>query len=636
MMRALPAIALPAMLLGATGAMATGLSVDTPMGDHAVLQRQRAITIAGDAAPSSTVTVGFNTATLETRADANGRWRVDLPAQAAGGPYTMDVKSQDQRLHFADVMVGDVWLCSGQSNMEFTLVHATNSYAEVNGAGNPMIHLLNVPRAAAPAPRDNFAAPTPWQVAAPGTAADFSAACFIMGRELQAQTHLPVGLISASYGGSMIEAWIGRDALGKVLRFQSQLSLLDRYAHDPAGAASDWTQGVTTWLGARAAPPAHAVWRKVPTPITFWEASGGPDFANFDGIGYYRTHVVLKPGQTGKASLTIGAVDDMDVTRINGQVLGATAGWNEPRRYAVPAGVLHAGDNVIDVVAIDLGAGGGMHGDGPRAIALSDGSEVPLTDWDLAQGAPLAQIGTPGSPPWDGPSGKTTIYNAMIAPLHGWPLQGIAWYQGESNVGAAKAYASLLRMLVKDWRQRFGVQPFIETELARFGPLTSEPSDDAWAQLRAAQREVADGDAMVGLASALDVGQVGDIHPTDKQTVGHRLALAARHLALGEAVEDRGPSVQSVVRSANGIAVTFAQGPLRLVGGGEALGFEECDDQNHCHFVPGKLAGDVLILPDDAQARSVRYLWQASPIVNLYNRAGLPASGFAMAIRSGT
>jgi sialate O-acetylesterase len=628
-MKILPPIAL---LAASTAAATAPLSVDAPITAHAVLQRGKSVPIRGEAAPGSTVRVAFDGVEKVTRADASGHWQIDLPAQDAGGPYALDVRSGDDTLSLDDMLVGDVWLCSGQSNMEFTLRHATNSDAEVAGAAYSQLRLLTVPRQSSPTPRDSFSQPSSWLPSTPQSAADFSAACYLMGRELQAHQNIPVGLINASWGGSVIEDWISRPALSTLPRYRPSLDLLARYASDPEGTRASWGQEARAWLGEAADAPADATaWRPVPA-IVPWETWGVPELAFFDGVGRYRAHISLTAKQAGKATLAIGAVDDIDVTRVNGKMVGADQPWDKPRVYAVPAGVLKAGDNVIDVAAIDTGGGGGMWGDAPRKLTLADGTEIPLGGWTFAKGPALAQLGMAPSQPWVGGSGRTTLFNGMIAPLHDYPLTGFAWYQGEANVADARGYAELMPLLIADWRKRFGAQPFAMVQLANFGPLAAQPTNDSWAQLRDVQRRVADADPQVGLASALDVGQVGDIHPTNKQAVGHRLALAARAIARGEAVEARGPSPVSVERAGD-IVVRFAHGPLKLVAGGEALGFELCDAGGMCRFVPGRLAGDTIVLSDDPNAREVRYLWQASPLVNLYNTSDLPATGFALPVK---
>ncbi|MBB6427839.1 sialate O-acetylesterase [Sphingopyxis sp. JAI128] len=625
---------IPALVLAALPAAANAapLVLDPAYTSHAVFQRGREIPISGAAEPGSVVNVTFDGESHSAKAGNDGRWQVNLPSRAAGGPYVLTISSGGEEKRLDDIMVGDVWLCSGQSNMEFTLRYATNAAFEVPYSTHPMLRLLNVPRQSTPAPQQRFSAETEWQRSGPESAVDFSAACYIMGRELQAKQKIPIGLIAASWGGSPIEEWISRDALQTLPRYRTDLALMDQYARDPGNAANSWAKLLQQWLGGDATASAKAVWRAVPNK-QMWEQWGDGALATFDGVGYYRARVKLTTTQAGKpARIAIGAVDDIDVTRINGKIVGADQGWQKKRDYEVPAGVLKAGDNFIDVTVVDTGGGGGLVGEAARTLTLGDGTILPLSDWTFAKGRPLENGEMPPSVPWAGGAGRTTLYNGMIAPLHGYPLTGFAWYQGEANAGDAKGYAELMPLLIADWRKRFGAAPFLMVQLANFGPLASTPSDASWGQLRDVQRRVADADPQVGMASAVDIGQVTDIHPTNKQDVGKRLALAARHIALGEDVEDRGPAPVSIGRTAKGIAIRFTHGPLKLVGGASAIGFELCDAAANCRFVDGELEGETILLPADSSAREVRYLWQASPIVNLYNEAELPATGFSMPI----
>lgn len=628
-MKLIPAVVL---LYAPAIASAQSLDLDTPLSSHAVIQRDRPFPISGQAAPGSKVTVTIGPESHSANADEQGHWQVTLTPRGAGGPYIVELRSGTESMRLDDIMVGDVWLCSGQSNMEFTLRHATNSDGEVAGAANSMLRLLNVPRQSSPQPQRHFSAPAAWQRSTPASAADFSAACFIMGRELQSHQQIPIGLVAASWGGSPIEEWISRDALQTIPRFAGELALLDTYARDPQTASLQWISMTRNALGGKETAPADAKWQDVPGP-RLWESWGVPSLTNFDGIGYYRAEATLSAAQAKQsATLSLGAIDDADFTRVNGKSVGVERGWTTLRTYPVPRGTLKPGKNLIDITVVDSGGGGGLWGDGPRNFTLADGTSIPLTKWSFAAGAPINQIGPLPSAPWTGGSGRTTLFNGMIAPLHNYPVKGFAWYQGEANAGDAKGYATLMPLMIADWRKRFGATPFIMVQLANWGPLASTPTDDPWAQLRDVQRQVADADPEVGMASAVDIGQVTDIHPTNKQDVGRRLALAARHLALGEAVEDRGPSPTAVARTAKGIALRFAHGPLLAMGGSPAIGFELCNASAQCRFVPGDVSGDTVMLPADPQAVEVRYLWQASPIVNLYNPAGLPASGFSLKI----
>lgn len=626
---------LTAALLGqtllATVAIAqAGPQIDLPFGPGMVIQRDRPVPIHGHATAGATVIIGFDGQTIKAPVGADGAWRASLPAHGAGGPFRLTVADQTGAVSLDDILVGDVWLCSGQSNMEFTLRHATNADTEVAQSDHPRLRLLNVPRQSSATPQDRFSAPTRWAASSPASTPDFSAACYFMGRDLAAHQGIPVGLIAASWGGSVIEDWLSRPALQTVPRYHPDLALLDRYATDPAGAMQAWGDGLVSWLGPHLGAAAGAAWRPVPK-LTFWEDWGG-DTAFFDGIGYYRAKITLRPDQVAAASLVIGAADDMDVTRINGTVIGSGQGWNTERRYGVPAGLLHAGDNLVEVTVVDTGGGGGIWGATPH-LDLGTAGKIEWHDAEFSLGAPLSATGAPGGVPWIGGSGRTTLFNGMIAPLRDFPVQGFAWYQGEANVGDPQGYHTLMAKLAADWRTRMGGQAFIMVQLANFGALADQPRDDAWGRFRDAQRQIADADPLIGLASAIDVGQPGDIHPTNKQDVGHRLALEARRLALHEPVTGRGPDPVSAERSAAGVTVRFANGPLRLIGGGVAIGFELCDAKALCHWAEGRVAGDSVTLPADPAAVTVRHAWAASPVINLFSASGLPTGSFEIAIK---
>lgn len=594
-----------------------------------VLQRNRVIPVRGTAEPGAPVTVDVDGKRTTAHADKQGRWAATLPAHAAGSGHRISASDPTGTTTLDDVAFGDVWLCSGQSNMEFTLRHATNADVEVAGSANADLRLFNMPRQSSTTPQARPSTSVAWQRSAPESAADFSAACWFMGRDLQQHQNIPIGLIASSWGGSVIEDWLDRETLGKVEYYRDDLKMLDAYASDPKAGMAMWATHLKNWLGTRASAPANAKWQPVPS-LTFWEDWGGA-MRNFDGIGYYRAHVMLGAAQVGSGVLDLGSVDDSDLTRINGQIVGQGQGWNTQRRYEVPAGVLKPGDNLIEITALDSGGGGGIWG-GPPTLTLIDGTSIPLEKFEFAQGAALSETGSPPPMPWIGGSGRTTLFNGMIAPLGDYPVTGFAWYQGESNAAEPKRYEQLLALLANQWRARFGGKPFIMVQLANYGPLASEPRNDTWGAFRDSQRRIAAADPQIGLASAIDIGQPGDIHPTNKLDVGHRLALEARRLALGEHIVSRGPSPLSAKRNAQGIVINFANGPLRVIGSDVAIGFELCDAGSQCRFVSARTKGSNAILPDDPHARTVRFLWQASPIVNLYNDAMLPATSFEMPI----
>jgi sialate O-acetylesterase len=635
----MPRFALQSVLLCGTGlvaatAMAQGVghgpTIDTPFGAGMVIQRDVATPVHGTAKPGEAITISFAGQMLQTRADQAGRWAAQLAPHGAGGPFELKLASAQGTTTLPDILVGDVWLCSGQSNMEFTLRHVTNADGEVAGADHPRIRLYNVPEVNSATPLAAPATPIAWAVSSPASAANFSAACYFMGRDLEAKQQTPIGLISAAWGGSVIEDWISRPVLASVPRYRQQLALLDLFATQPAKAHAQWGAWLAQWLGPRMAPVPDAKWRPVPK-LSFWEQWGG-DTAFFDGIGYYRAHIRLTAAQAGAGEFVLGAADDMDVTRINGAIVGAGQGWNTQRRY--PA-TLRAGDNIVDIAVVDIAGGGGVWGATPY-FAAPNGEKIAWEAPMFSLGDDIGKTGMPVLMPWIGGSGRTTLFNGMIAPLHDLPLAGFAWYQGEANVGDPDGYRELLPLLAQDWRARFGAGrgaklPFIMVQLANFGPLATAPRNDVWGRFRDVQRALADSAPNIGLASAIDIGQSGDIHPTNKQEVGRRLALEARRLALGEAVTGRGPTPVAAVAAPDGIRVRFAGGPLQVVGAGQAIGFELCAAQ--CRFVEGRVVGDAVLLPADAQASTVRYAWAASPIINLYGPTMLPAGSFTLPIQ---
>ena len=612
-----------ALVLTATPAGAQTLKLAPVFSDHMVVQRDRPVPVEGSAAPGAEVSAQLGDAPLVTgRADAEGRWRIELPGRAALAATTLIVRSGGETLRLANVAVGDVFLCSGQSNMEFTLRVATNADTAIAQSTDPALRLFNVPRQSSTTPQAQFATRTVWQVSAPASARDFSAACWFMGADLRRRRNVPVGLITASWGGSIIQDWLNEAGLRRNGGFDEGLALLALRASDPAAAQRQWEAGVDVYLKratATLAPPSAV------DPTRMWEERGG-DLATFDGTGVYRTQVTLSADQARRARrIHLGAVDDIDLTLVNGQRLGATVGWNVERVYALAPGQLRAGANRIELRAIDTGGGGGMWGSAPRRIELDDGSAIALDQpWQFQRGAALGDAGPAPLVPWVGSSGLTTLYNGMIAPLGRIPLTGIAWYQGESNVSDAAGYAKLLPSLIADWRARFSTRRFGIVQLANFGPLQGKPVDSAWAALREAQRNTAASDPDTGLAVAIDVGDPRDIHPTDKKSIGLRLAQVMEGASNAQ--------LPTAVRGGSAVRLRFDR-PLQVIGGAGPLGFEACGT-NGCRFTTARLADPATLLVDAAPGDiKLRYLWADSPIGNLYDRDGLPVTPFEIGLR---
>lgn len=652
---------LVAGLAGLTVLAGVSAAADAPAGlapvftDHAVLQRDKPVAVWGHSGANATVDVvlsdnGKVLAKISGRADAAGAFSLSLPHLTAGGPYSLAFRDSDGHSQtLSDILVGDVWLCSGQSNMEFALKAATNAAGEIAGAADPQLRILNVPRNSQPAPVAGFAAPTQWQVSSPATAADTSAVCYFMARQLADTLHVPQGMIHASWGGTAAQVWTSRQGLEPIVEMRDTLQVEDLYRTDPKAALARWDQVREAWwrdhdpdfrnLSQLSGPSLDdTAWPTV-VPKGIWETSGIPALKSFDGILWYRQAVTLTADQAAHgAAIDLGPVDDDDTAWVNGTRIGATEGWNLPRHYDLPKGVLKPGVNIIAVRVLDTGGGGGMYGNpADRTLTLDTGERIPLPEaWHYHIGADARATGGPAVSPWSEAAGPAVLYNGMIAPLVPYTLKGIAWYQGEANTSDPALYGRLLPALVKDWRTQFKAPdlPFLPVQLSAFGPPHDAPQESGWAAIRDIQRRLEHDDAHVGMAVSDDVGDRFDIHPTQKHQVGLRLALAARKVAYGEPLK-LGPRPERVYRKGRDLVVDFSgvNGTLKAYGGKDVLGFEVCAAK--CRFVSARVDGTSIVLPGagSANAKSVHFGWADAPLLNLFDAADLPASPFSMAVR---
>ncbi|HEX3603942.1 MAG TPA: sialate O-acetylesterase [Steroidobacteraceae bacterium] len=614
--------------------------------DHAVLQRDRPIPVWGEASAGDRITLSMGTATLETRADASGHWRAALPAQAAGGPFTLAVHTQSGLSQsITDVLVGDVYLCSGQSNMELPVQRSLDAAREIAGAKSGTIRLMSVMHHSSAAPLAHFQSPVAWTAVSPDSIRDFSAACYYFARELQKSVPVPLGLIHSSWGGSRIEPWISVSGLRTAGGFDTRLDLLNLYARDARAGSHRLGELWESWWRAHApagSTPwknADGAWRAVPEPLRNWKTWGVPELKNHDGMVWFRRAVSLTPTQAaGASTLTLGGIDEVDETWVNGRPVGNSFGYGTERSYELPAGTLRVGENTIVVNVLSVWDAAGMYGP-PEHMGLrfADGSSVGLGSQWRYQVVPES-MGYPPRSPWESVGGLTSIHNAMIAPLLPYGLKGVLWYQGESNAADAPQYQALLSTLMLDWRREFGAElPFLIVELPNFGNPSIAPSASDWANLREAQRRAVLGDAHAALAVTIDVGDAGELHPPNKQAVGRRLARAARHLIYGETLSASGPVPRSAMRSGDHVEVRFdgIDGALVTYSATRAIGFELCGaEQNTCRFVDSVVQSDRVWLDASGSpsAKRVRFCWGDAPLCNLYDRSGLPAGPFEIGI----
>jgi len=622
----------------------------TTFQDHAVLQRDKPIPIWGLAKPGATVTVTFAGQMANAEADSAGQWKVSFAPMKAGGPYELAAKSSDgQSQVLKDVLVGDVYLCSGQSNMEYPVRIVGGYDADMKGASNRNIRLFHVQRFSSATPRTTFGADASWSITSPDSVKEFSAVCYFFGRELQPAVNVPIGLIEDSWGGSALQTWLSTEKVHQLGGYEHQLEVMAGYARDPKGSEQNWRTFTNAWWrandpGSQATPawsdPAFddSKWPEIMLAGD-WEGWGIPALSAFDGIVWVRKAFTLTADQAkGAATLSLGPVDDIDTTWVNGVQVGGQEGWDTPRVYAIPAGTLHEGVNVVAVGVLDTGAGGGVWGTADeKQIKFANGSVLKLnTPWRWQIAAPLKQLQPMPHAPWLKESGLSMLYNGMIAPLGPTQIRGILWYQGESDTYQPKEYARLLPALIQDWRDRFGADvSFLAVQLPGYGPAADKAGTTKWAELREVQRRTVTATPNTGLAVTIDLGERDNIHPTNKQEVGRRLALVARKLIYGEKIIDEGPTPVSAVQSGNVVALGFdnvANG-LQVYESNRPISFQLCDAL-HCSFADAVVKGDAVEvdatqIPD---ATTVRYCWSDSPICNLYNSAGLPAVPFELDI----
>lgn len=610
--------------------------LDAGFGDNMVLQAGTPLTISGRAKPATSVTLVLNDRATTTRSDPNGAFLVTLPAQSnSAAPQSLTITDPEGSTTYRNILFGNVFLCGGQSNMELSVDRALDVWNQLRLAADDGIRLAMVPKTTAPVPQAAFAAPVAWQAATAETVAPFSAACFYMAKSLRRKDpSTPIGLIHANWGGSAARAWYDPEGAA-ALHGKAETDLLALYARDPYAATQafvpqwfDWWRkadnGREPWKNS-----ALLTWKPIPK-FSFWnEWTGSGLDANPRANVWLRKVITLTPAQAkGEGSLAIGAIDDMDLTFVNGHPVGYTFGWGVERSYRVPAAHLKAGRNEILIAANNMwDTGGFFAGPEPLAFTAANGERVPLgADWDYAQ---TTVTDIPPRAPWDANAGLGVMHNAMVAPLGRMKLAGVAWYQGEADVGQS-AYDAKLAALFAGWRRQFGPQTrMLVVQLADFGERRSAPAESGWAQLRDEQRKGVAADANAALVTAIDIGEPTDIHPANKNDLGKRLAAAFDGRAM--------PMPARAVREGGKVTVSFTgiAGALTVQGGPYPLGVELCGaGPGTCQFVIAWAEGSNLAIPipDGMVPTRMRYAWADAPVVNLVDGEGMPVPGFELAI----
>ena len=609
--------------------------------NNAVLQSGVRVPVWGTARDGEKITVTFADQKVTTVA-SNSVWKIWLePMKPDAKPQTLNVHG-DTICEATNVLVGEVWVASGQSNMERQLglragqKPITDWEHEAAAANYPEIRQFHVPQTKSFTPQTTVKGN--WSVCSPETVTNFTAVGYFFARDLFGARHVPIGIIHSSWGGTPAEAWTSETALQKLPDFAEPLAELKKLAADPGLAQREtqakqeaWYEQVdpgskpgTAWS---AADLNAGDWKTMTLP-TFWESAGYPDF---DGVFWFRRAFALPENWDGvDAELHLGAVDDIDTTWVNGAQVGTMMDWNLPRVYRVPGSLLKRGANVIAVRVLDTGGNGGMWGGGDAMRLLFNAggklnSVLLAGSWLCKQSVSLNAVGWPPSDFSQSPNAPTVLYNAMIAPLLPYAIRGVIWYQGESNVGRERQYRSLFPAMIADWRCVWGEGdfPFLFVQIAPYSGMTPEIRE---AQLLTWQRT-----KNTALAMTADCGDSNDIHPAHKQPVGARLALAARALAYGEKIEYSGPVFDSMKIAGADVVLHFTH-----LGGGlvakesELNGFTIAGADKVFHPAQAKIVGETVVVnsPAAPQPVAVRYGWANVPVGNLSNRVGLPASPF--------
>jgi sialate O-acetylesterase len=634
-------------------------------GHHMVLQREMSVPVWGWASPGEKVTVTFDRQKQAATAGADGKWSVTLPPLKAGGPYEL-VAQGGNRVAVTNVLVGEVWICSGQSNMEWPLAAAQDAEKEVAGADYPDIRMFTVRKTPAGYPQESCQGE--WAVCNPDMAPGFSAVGYFFARHLRRQLGVPVGMIHSSWSGTAAESWTALEALKQLSSYTNRAVAYEKTLLQFAATPHQYNQTYAAllkktnddqerWLQAVFAGD-RGVKEKWHDPATGvgegWTRSSIPMpvqnnvFSNYKGVAWARCDVAIPADWIGKQMvLSLGPIDDGDVTYVNGVEVGRQYGgnaWLTPRKYRIPSRLVRGTNVTVAIEMVNtLGAIGVYGTDANFSLRLAEGlpeQTMPLAGgWSCRLGDSVAPNSKPemktAAVPGTGMGDPAALYNGMLAPLAPYAIRGAIWYQGESNVDTPEAYHELLPAMIQSWRSvwRQGDFPFILVQLANFMGRQKAPIEPrSWADLRDVQRLTSLQMSNVGMAVIIDKGDASDIHPRNKQDVGARLALWALANTYGRKdIVYSGPAYKDMKVDRDKAILTFANGGSGLdVRGGALAGFAIAGEDNIFHVGQALIEGTCVVVSSDKVTKpaAVRYGWANNPVGNLFNKEGLPASPF--------
>ena len=605
--------------------------------DGMVLQRNQIIPVWGWASANERIEVHFKEQVVKTKADKNGKWTVRLKPEIAGGPYELIVKGKNTII-IKDVLIGEVWLCSGQSNMEFSVGGVMNADKEIKDSNYPMIRQFLVDKEMSSIPKEKLKSGK-WELSSPATVANFTAVGYFCAKKLYQELKIPIGIINASWGGTCVETWTSREGFENSAEFKSMIanyskinmdSLIKNQKKSIIGKIES-IQGSKINMHAdpqfRGSNFDDSKWPEMQVP-KLWEQQ---QFPNLDGIVWMRKSIVISKEDAAKeAILELAKVDDDDITYINGIEVGTTIGYNKNRVYKIPAGVLKEGRNSIAVRITDYAGGGGIWGEESELKLTVGNTVIPLFGAWKFQVIDVNIGISPNSYP-------SLLYNAMINPLVPYAIKGVLWYQGEANATRADQYKKAFPTMITDWRAHWdqGDIPFYFVQLSSFDEFGGNSNKGSmWAELREAQNFTLETVPNTGMAVAIDVGNAKDIHPTNKQDVGRRLAAIALNKDYNKKVIYSGPKYESMEIQDNKIILTFSSigsGLMTPNKYGYLEGFEIAGNDKVFHYAKAFIKDNkVVVYSDHVQNPiAVHYGWaDDASDCNLYNIDNFPALPF--------
>lgn len=607
-----------------------------------VLQRNEELKIWGWASANESITLKLNSKTYNTKADKYGNWSLLLPKQKVGGPYQMVLEGSNT-ITISDIMFGDVWVCSGQSNMELPMERLKEKYTEeIKNATNSKIRQFLV------ADKYNFKKEETdfdsgsWVNCSPENVMNFSAVAYFFAKDIYAKEGVAIGLINSALGGSPVEAWMSDTALKsfpesykEAQKFKSD-ALIDEITKSDQKRNDDWYAKINQ--NDKGMSSGKPTWNQNNTDESDWKEMQIPGFwadeslGNINGAVWFKKEVIVPKSFAGQeAKLFLGRIVDQDFVYLNGEFVGTTGYQYPPRRYEVKPGILKEGKNTITVRVINSSGRGGFVTDKPYFLSVGKDTIDLKGNWKYKLGTEMPALAGPTFIRWK-PEG---LYNAMIAPLLNTKIKGVIWYQGESNANNPSNYKDTFSAMITDWRTNWkqGNFPFLFVQLANFMETKSEPAESSWAALRQAQYETL-AVPNTGMAVITDIGEWNDIHPLNKEDVGKRLALQARKLAYGETkLTASSPSPKSFKFEENQVIIDFKDfgKGLMLKNGGELKSFAISNDGKNFVWAKAEIIGNQVKVwnAEIKNPTIVRYAWADNPAdANLFSKEGLPATPF--------